>query len=132
MLSTSERYQRIAELDALSKISAAARATRREDLALVTSYVRASTPTEARLVDICKDILGLDEIGIDDDFFAMNGDSLHCMRVIIRIHEHWNVDLSIETFFEQPTVRQLALAVAAAQRADEGSAPEDPVPVREP
>jgi acyl carrier protein len=128
----SERYQWIASLDGLTQImEAAASAGRRDGLELATPYVRASTPIETHLVDIWKAVLRLDDIGVDDDFFALNGDSLACMHVIARVHELWNVDIPLEAFFEQPTVRQLALAIAAAREADGGRSTPAPQPTRE-
>jgi acyl carrier protein len=114
-MKASDRYQRIAESGEVEQIIAAARCTkRRQDLDPGTDYVEATTPTERQLVEIWKGELQLDDIGVDDDFFALDGDSLGCMQVLVRIHQIWHVDISIESFFNGPTVRQLAAAVVVA------------------
>jgi acyl carrier protein len=116
MVDASSRYQRIAELSEAPQIIEAARSRKkRQDLAPITIYAAATTDTERQLVDIWKAELRIDEVGVDDDFFELDGDSLGCMQVLVRISKIWNVDISIETFFDEPTVRQLAAAVAAAQ-----------------
>lgn len=67
----------------------------------------AAAPRHARdayLARIWCDILGLDQIGIDDDFFACGGDSFAAMRLARRIGDGTRV----VTLFQHPTVRRLA------------------------
>jgi thioesterase domain-containing protein/acyl carrier protein len=66
------------------------------------------------------DVLGVDRVGLDDDFFALGGDSLSAMRLIAAIKTPLNVDLSVPTLFEAPTVRSLSQRLEA----DAISAPE--------
>jgi acyl carrier protein len=114
-MSASDGYQKIAERQTLEHIvEAASSAIRRETLATAAAFAPPGTGIERRLVDIWKEVLIVDEIGIDDTFFELNGDSLGMVQVLIRIHDVWNADVSIEQFFEGPTVRQLASAVMAA------------------
>jgi acyl carrier protein len=127
MVDASSRYQRIAELSEVAQIIEAARGRKkRQDLAPITDYVAATTHTEQQLVDIWKEELQLDEVGVDDDFFELDGDSLGCMQVLVRIGQIWRVDISIETFFNEPTVRQLAAAIVAAQANADGPARQAP------
>ena len=53
-------------------------------------------------------MLGLHRAGLDDDFFALGGDSLSAMRLIAAIKASLDVDLSVPTVFEAPTVRRLS------------------------
>ena len=53
------------------------------------------------------DILGIAEIGIDDDFFSLGGHSLMATRLRSRIAEHFGVELSVADLFRATTVRAL-------------------------
>jgi amino acid adenylation domain-containing protein/non-ribosomal peptide synthase protein (TIGR01720 family) len=75
---------------------------------------------ERSLSDVFGQILGLDRVGIDDDFFASGGDSLLAARLTAAIKETVGVAVSVRSIFEAPTVRALAAAVAAAPPAGTG------------
>jgi acyl-CoA synthetase (AMP-forming)/AMP-acid ligase II/acyl carrier protein len=65
---------------------------------------------EKKIVHIVQDVLKIkdDEIGIDDNFFSLGGDSLVMTIMLNKIHEHFNVEISIEDFFNSPTIAGLA------------------------
>jgi amino acid adenylation domain-containing protein len=71
---------------------------------------RPATPTEAALLRIAAEVLDIDVLGPEDDFFAAGGDSL---RAIAFINEAAAVgyDIPVELFFQTPSVRGLAAAV---------------------
>ena len=85
---------------------------------LDTPLIAARNPTEAVLVDIWKEVLGLQEIGVDDNFFSLGGDSLHMTRIISRLMEHFDIDLSFESFFANPTIAGLAMMAAESADSD--------------
>lgn len=60
-------------------------------------------------------VLGLDEIDLNANFFALGGHSLLIVRVLALIQERASVELSIRQFFENPTVRGVAAALSQAQ-----------------
>ena len=71
-----------------------------------------AVPPETRiefiLAGIWKDILGLDQIGIDDSFLELGGDSLQLMRMFNRTRQAFRHEVSIAEFFSAPTVSGLA------------------------
>ena len=67
-------------------------------------------PLEAALATVWATALGLASIGIDDNFFALGGDSIRSVRVLALAHER-GIDLTIEKLFQHLTVRELAAAL---------------------
>ena len=76
-----------------------------------TEYIEPRTEIEGLLVDIWKDILKVERIGVLDNFFDLGGHSLKATRVMSRIKSMLNIDIPLRVMFEQPTVRDLALAI---------------------
>ncbi|MCW6008652.1 amino acid adenylation domain-containing protein [Micromonospora sp. CPCC 205371] len=83
------------------------------DAASTGEYVAPATPTEERLAGIWREILGVERIGADDDFFALGGHSLLATRVVSRVRDAFGIDLALAALFDQPTVAGLARAVEA-------------------
>ncbi|AWK11723.1 hypothetical protein DDQ41_25570 [Streptomyces spongiicola] len=76
-------------------------------------YRAPRTPREEELAALFAEVLGMDRIGIDDDFFACGGHSLRLTRLVWRIHEKLGVDVPIRTVFQYPTVAELAPRLSA-------------------
>ncbi len=96
------------------------------------SYVAPRTPAERAIAEIWRDILGLQQVGVGDDFFDLGGDSLLAVRAIARIGSVLSKEISIYDFFEGPTVEAVALKLAdAATRASsiQQSEAEGPAPL---
>jgi amino acid adenylation domain-containing protein len=71
-----------------------------------------STPAEEALAEIWGQVLETRGIGIHDDFFDLGGNSLQATQVLLRIREAFGVELPVRTFFDQPTIAAVALALA--------------------
>jgi amino acid adenylation domain-containing protein len=76
-------------------------------------YVAPRTPTEEALVEIWKELLGLERIGVDDRFFDLGGHSLLAAQVLARVQQRFGVELSLREVFRAPTVAGLAALVDA-------------------
>ncbi len=80
--------------------------------------------TERRIAAIWSEVLGLQQVQPQADFFALGGDSLLGMQVMSRIRSNFGVDLSLQVLFEVRTVRGLAsMVVAGGESLGDGSLP---------
>jgi amino acid adenylation domain-containing protein len=90
--------------------------------ALRQAYVAPSTAAELVIAGIWQEFLGIDRIGVHDDFSELGGHSLLATRVMARLREVLEVELPVRALFEAPTVSELAERVAVAQREGLGPA----------
>jgi amino acid adenylation domain-containing protein len=72
-----------------------------------TTYVAARTPIEEVLVKLWVDLLGVDEIGILDDFSDLGGDSLIAAQIVARINDTFSLRRPLKLLLEAPTVGEL-------------------------
>jgi amino acid adenylation domain-containing protein len=79
---------------------------------LQPNYVAPRTEAERQLVDIWKEVLGVEQLGIHDNFFELGGHSLMVAQVISRVAEVLQVELPVRALFESPTVAELSVAVS--------------------
>ncbi|MEU2036932.1 amino acid adenylation domain-containing protein, partial [Nocardia amamiensis] len=81
-------------------------------------YRAPSTPIEEIVAGIYADLLGADQVGAEDDFFALGGNSLLATQVAARLGTALDTTVAVRALFEAPTVAGLALL--AEQRAGTG------------
>jgi acyl carrier protein len=67
-------------------------------------------PVEEYLAEVWRRQLGVDRVGADDSFFELGGTSLGAMEVMIGLCREYDIDLPLETLFEQPRLSLLARA----------------------
>jgi amino acid adenylation domain-containing protein len=80
------------------------------------AYVAPRTPAEEVLAGIWAEVMRTDRVSADADFFALGGHSLLATRVISRVRAAFGVEPTVRTFFEAPTLAELARAVEALRR----------------
>jgi amino acid adenylation domain-containing protein len=71
------------------------------------------TPLETRLVQLWRELLGVDQLGVLDDFFTLGGHSLLAMQLLVRVQNELHVDIPLATLVEDATVAALARAIEA-------------------
>jgi amino acid adenylation domain-containing protein len=76
------------------------------------AYVAPTNPIEEQLAQIWGDVLGVERVGVEDNFFDLGGHSLLATQVISRIRTALDVQVPLRTIFDTPTVAGLARTVA--------------------
>jgi len=89
----------------------------------MTAFAPPQTPLETELVAIWREMLRVDRVGIDDDFFDLGGHSLLGIKMLAIVHESTGVRLHLRRLAEEPTIRALAAAITAAPRDETVAAP---------
>ena len=78
-------------------------------------YVAPGTATEEVLAGIWSEVLSIERVGIDDNFFDLGGHSLLATQLLTRIRQAFRMDLSITQLFEAQTVAELARQLTALE-----------------
>ncbi|MDB6016433.1 MAG: Amino acid adenylation protein [Pedosphaera sp.] len=88
----------------------------------ISAQALPQTQTEQIIANIWREVLQRGQVGLEDNFFDLGGNSLQLAHVQTRLHEHLNVDLPITRLFEFTTIN--ALARHLNSQTDGGSAKE--------
>jgi thioesterase domain-containing protein/acyl carrier protein len=75
------------------------------------SYVPPQSDLECHIAAMWAEMLQVERVGLDDDFFALGGDSLLGVRMLLRLREAFSVDLPTATLVSAPTVATLATQI---------------------
>jgi len=78
----------------------------------MAAYAPPQTPLESELADLWRDMLRVDRVGLDDDFFDLAGHSLLGIKMLARVHDSTGVRLHLRRLAQEPTIRALAAAIA--------------------
>jgi amino acid adenylation domain-containing protein/FkbM family methyltransferase len=97
---------------------------------LAEKMVAPRTPEEEALAGIWAKCLGIERVGIHDDFFDLGGHSLLATRLMHQVHERFQVELPVRALFEAPTVAGLTERLQSFRSSGAGQsvAPPRPVP----
>lgn len=74
---------------------------------LDNAFVAARTPAQLQLAELWQQLLGLETVGIQDDFFALGGDSLLLMQIHKKIQQMFNTQLPVVELYNHPTIQRL-------------------------
>jgi acyl carrier protein len=78
---------------------------------------------EQRLAALWAELLGIERVGVDDDFLELGGHSLLAIQLISRLRETFGAEISVRAFFEALTVSELARLVETPPVVDAIAAP---------
>lgn len=81
-----------------------------------TEYMEPVTVLEKELSIYWQNFFKISQIGIDDDFFEMGGDSLKAINFISIIHKAFSVVIPLPEFFKIPTIREMAQYLSGAEK----------------
>ena len=78
-------------------------------------YVAPRTATEAQVAQIWSEVLGLERVGVEENFFTLGGHSLLATQVVSRLRQEFGLDIALRSMFEAPTVARLAQVITQSQ-----------------
>ncbi|WP_457773877.1 thioesterase domain-containing protein [Phycobium rhodophyticola] len=88
---------------------------------LETEFVAPEGAIEQRLAQFWGGLLGVEQIGAEDNFFDLGGHSLIAVRLFAMVKKEWSVDFPISVLFEAPTIRACAKMIASEGVSEETS-----------
>ena len=75
---------------------------------LKADYVAPTSVTEMALARIWAEVLGLERVGVEDNFFALGGDSLRATQAISRVAVAFQIELPVTVMFREPRIAEQA------------------------
>ncbi|GAB3741027.1 hypothetical protein GCM10027598_71350 [Amycolatopsis oliviviridis] len=79
------------------------------------------TRTEHRLAEIWADVLKVDKIGRDQNFFNLGGDSLLATKVVLAARRLWKIDFTVQVLIDAPVLADLAERIDLWAHQDAGT-----------
>ncbi|MEH2395749.1 MAG: amino acid adenylation domain-containing protein [Nostoc sp.] len=83
------------------------------------AFVTPRNYVEQRLAEIATQILGLEQIGIHDNFFDLGGYSLLLARMLLQVQKTFQIELSLQNIFIAPSIAELSKIITAIKAGDE-------------
>lgn len=81
---------------------------------LPNDYEAPSNPFESRIAEIWQELLGIERIGIHDNFFDLGGHSLLATQLVSRLRSTFEVQVPLSALFESPTIAEMATILLQA------------------
>ena len=83
--------------------------------AVEQKFVEPRTAVEAVVAKAWREILGVERVGVNDNFFDLGGHSLLATQVISRLKSSFKINLPLRSLFESPTVAELSAEIVARE-----------------
>jgi amino acid adenylation domain-containing protein len=101
---------------------------------LTEHFVKPRSSSERKIAGVWSEVLGIEAIGINDNFFDLGGQSLLATQVVSRLRDALGVDIPLRNLFESPTVAELAGKIEAMREGESRlrSIPIQPAPRNRP
>ncbi|MDX1996526.1 MAG: amino acid adenylation domain-containing protein, partial [Thermoanaerobaculia bacterium] len=106
------------------KVDRKALATLEVELGSSAEFVAPRSAAEALVAEIFAEVLGVEQVSAEDDFFGLGGHSLKAIQLVSRLRAAWGLDLPLKALFETPTVAGLAARLGY----ERGETAESPFP----
>ena len=86
------------------------------------SYVAPRNPLEQEMAETWAELLGVEQVGVHDDFFKLGGNSILAVQLLSRVRESFGVEVPLGAIFDVPTVASLVVQIVQgrAQQLDSG------------
>ncbi|WP_339373116.1 non-ribosomal peptide synthetase, partial [Paenibacillus elgii] len=94
-----------------------------ESMLTGTEYVAPRTAAEVQLAQIWQEVLGIQSVGVKDDFFNIGGHSLRATQLVSRIHKGMDSRISLREVFQSSTIEQMAQLIEGRERIAYASIP---------
>ncbi|WP_051541300.1 condensation domain-containing protein [Caldalkalibacillus mannanilyticus] len=84
------------------------------------SYVAPASEMEEALAQVWQEVLGVDQVSMDDHYFDLGGDSIKALQIVSRLHKK-NIKLDLKALFKYPVLRELSAQIEKAGVEKEGA-----------
>ncbi|MFZ0750365.1 MAG: non-ribosomal peptide synthetase, partial [Pyrinomonadaceae bacterium] len=79
------------------------------------TYVAPRNAVEEAIVGIWSQLLRVERVGVNDNFFHLGGHSIFAIQLLSRLNKAFSLDLQIRVIYDQPTLAELAAAIVQTQ-----------------
>lgn len=80
------------------------------DIEIKRDYISPSNDVERRIIEVWQDILGIEKIGVQDNFFSLGGDSIKAIQVVSRLNQS-KIEISVKDIILYQTVAELSAGI---------------------
>ncbi|HJT57575.1 MAG TPA: AMP-binding protein [Ktedonobacteraceae bacterium] len=94
-----------------------------------SQHIAPRNPLEQALVDIWKEVLGIEQVGVDDNFFALGGESLMATELISRMQDTFQREIPLRILFENATIAGIVQGMETLETEEEEDAEPELVPL---
>jgi acyl carrier protein len=89
------------------------------------AFVAPRTDTEARVSEIWKEILGIEQAGVESDFFSLGGDSMLAIKLLVALRHTFKCEIALRDVFLKPTIAKQADLIGELEELARAVAPEE-------